>query len=108
MEVVKECSGQKRLAGPAITVWTPLAVGYMPLNENQYSRKYVFTTDELDELPPGMIDAAEIKKQPVVIRDILQDWEKTLGEQLFEKIVNGPKTSVDLRLRHFINGKINE
>lgn len=71
-----------------------------------YSRKYVFSAKELDELPPGMISSEKLKSKKIAIQNLLTEWEEALGSKLFGKIVTGPKASLGRRIRSLIEEKI--
>ena len=67
-----------------------------------YSRKFVVRTSDNDQLPPGRVDIgdrSDVHLDPAVPIIL---WEKILGEQLFEAIVEGPKNSIGARLRDLI------
>lgn len=71
-----------------------------------YSRKYLLKEDELSELPPGMINTEELKSKKVVAHGIRNEWEKVLGPDLYNRIINGPKASLAKRIRDMIEDKI--
>jgi len=77
-------------------------------SDTSYSRKYVFTENELDELPPGMISREELESKQVVAQNLIVEWEEVLGAELFSKIINGPKASLDKRIRKLIEAKIDK
>jgi len=71
-----------------------------------YSRKFVFSDSEFDELPPGMIRAKELSSREISFKNPLESWEGTLGKELFGIVLDGPKSSIKERIKAFIQGNI--
>ena len=73
--------------------------------DTSYSRKFVVRTSDNDQLPPGRVDIGDGSDAfvdpdvPIIL------WEKILGEKLFETIVEGPKSSIGIRIRDLIEEK---
>ena len=73
--------------------------------DTKFSRKFVLTTDELDVLPPGMLSEEDLSAKGDKISDPLENWEEILGRELIEFIREGPKKTIEDRIRMVIDGE---
>lgn len=75
-------------------------------NDTSYSRKYLMEQKEINELPPGMLDIERIDEKSHLTYNIREDWERTLGLELYRKITKEPKAKLKQRILNFIEEKI--
>ena len=73
--------------------------------DTKFSRKFVLTTDEIDVLPPGMLSEEDLNAKDDKISDPFEHWEKILGRELIELICEGPKKTIEDRIRKVIDGE---
>jgi hypothetical protein len=74
-------------------------------NDTSYSRKYLMKPKEINELPPGMLDIERINEKSHLTHNIREEWERTLGAELYRKIMRGPKAKLKQRILNFIEEK---
>jgi len=67
-----------------------------------YSRKFLVEAIDFTDLPPGIIHPEEFQSKKLDTSSALQVWDKQLGKELFQLIVQGPKKSLEDRLRNLI------
>ena len=73
----------------------------------QMSRKYVLTADQCEFLPPLHLEV--IKKGS---RDSEPPWEEewkaAVGEDLYDRIMDAPKSKAESVLKEYLNDKVNQ
>lgn len=67
-----------------------------------FSRKFMYSRDEINELPPGSIPLNQTPVDSLLTTDLIGEWKKTLGNHLFEIVVNGPKSGIEERYSKYI------
>ena len=73
--------------------------------DTKFSRKFVLTADDLDVLPPGMLSEEDLSARGDKISDPLEHWEGILGREFIEIIREGPKKTIEERIRKVIDGE---
>lgn len=76
--------------------------------DTSYSRKYVLTIDNMDELPPGMISSKQLGRKGIAPENMIKQWEEMLGPELFNLLLLGPKSTIEKRLFNYIEKKVDE
>ena len=75
-------------------------------NDLRVSRKYVFTTNEVESLPPLYID---ITHETVEEGSAWEDeWEDAVGEDLYQQIMDAPKSHLEKIVKEFIDDRANK
>jgi hypothetical protein len=70
------------------------------------SRKYVFTMNEIEALPPLYMD---ITREAVEEGRAWEDeWAEAVGEDLYQLIMESPKSHIDKLLKDFIDDRANK
>jgi len=75
--------------------------------EKSYSRKFVRSITEISSLPPGAIRTQDLQKGERSLDNALKSWESTIGERLYQTIVDGPKNRIEERLEGLIREETN-
>jgi hypothetical protein len=70
------------------------------------SRKYVFTTNEVESLPPLYMDIThETVEEGKAWED---EWMEALDESLYQQIMESPKSNLETIVEAFINDQANK
>lgn len=70
------------------------------------SRKYVFTTKEVESLPPLYMDIThETVEEGRAWED---EWEDAVGEDLYQQIMEAPKSHLETIVKEFIDDRANK
>jgi hypothetical protein len=73
----------------------------------QMSRKYVLTADEHDLLPPLHMEIAEKETKETEL-PWEEEWKIAIGEELYDKIMDAPKSRIESVLEEYLNDKVNQ
>ncbi len=72
----------------------------------QMSRKYVLTADQCELLPPLHLEVAK-KGERASESPWEEEWKTAVGEELYDRIMDAPKTKVESVLKEYLNDKNN-
>lgn len=70
----------------------------------QMSRKYVFIANEIDALPPLHLSLHK-RKQGVTESPWEEEWRGSVGEALYDKIIDTPKSKIEDVFKEYLNDK---
>jgi hypothetical protein len=70
------------------------------------SRKYVFLAKEINNLPPLFLSFT--RKQGFVESPWEEEWRNSVGEELYDCIIDSPKSRVEDVLRGYLDDKFNK
>lgn len=73
----------------------------------QMSRKYVFLADKIDDLPPLHLSLQK-KNKGVTESPWEEEWRDSIGEDLYEKIMESPKSKIEYVFKEYLNDKHNK
>lgn len=90
---------------------TDPSVNFLKVKENiendlRISRKYVFTTNEVEYLPPLYMDIThETVEEGRAWED---EWVEAVGENLYQQIMEAPKSHLETIVKEFIDDRANK
>jgi hypothetical protein len=70
----------------------------------QMSRKYVFMADEIDNLPPLHLSLHK-RKRGITESPWEEEWRDSIGEALYERIIDSPKSKIENVFKEYLNDK---
>ena len=70
----------------------------------QMSRKYVFLADKIDDLPPLHLSLQKIKRG-VKESPWEEEWRDSIGEELYDRIIDSPKSRIEDVFKEYLNDK---
>ena len=73
----------------------------------QMSRKYVFLANEINYLPPLYL-SMQRKNKGVTESPWEEEWRDSIGEDLYEKIIESPKSKIEYVFKEYLNDKSNK
>lgn len=73
----------------------------------QMSRKYVFLENELDHLPPFYLSIQK-NNNNVTESPWEEEWRNSIGEDLYDRIIESPKSNIENVFKGYLNDKLNK
>lgn len=74
-------------------------------SDTAYSRKFVLSVCEIDTLPPGRITQRDLGNSRRKETNLVENWQKVLGDRLFQSLVESPKKALPTLMQDYIRQK---